>query len=147
MAVLFESGILLVFLCFLCVRSDYVRHVWAFILALCFWGGMRVLMEFSFRAADQGGAYAWGSVTSVVAAACLLLCIFFLFIACLGARRARSARGPEGGEASRRRLSPSERIRQLIPGDDRGRLLTISPSRAESQPPPAPSPDNDETGE
>ena len=123
-----EFLIVLAFLCFLAVRGDYVRHLWALILAVFLWGGSRVFLLFcgDIPPVRQGAA---AIVFSVLAVCGLTLCVFFIFLACLGARtRPKARKSPaaaletEGDSTIRRRMSPTERLRQLIPGEGKTRL-------------------------
>jgi hypothetical protein len=116
-----EIVVLLAFLCFLAVRSDRVHRPWAFLVAATSWGTARILVEVSFK----GGSYeySWGSLPSVVAAACLYLCVVFLFVACVGRPRGVPPVTPGSGAEAKGEVAavpaaPSERIRMIL--DEQG---------------------------
>jgi hypothetical protein len=93
-----EIVVILIFLCFLSVRTALVRRTWAFVTAVVLWGAARALMEISFK----GGyyEYSWGSLPSLVAVCCLFLCVLFIFAACTGRARPGDSDADGKGKAN-----------------------------------------------
>lgn len=126
-----EIVLLLGFLCFLCVRGDYIRRRPAFVAAMFFWGLARLFTElgFGFDATSGSLRYDWGSLSSYIAAACLFFCLFSMFIACTPSLRA--GRLAEEGVAQEQDApseepdprTASERIRELVDENE-----NVSPS-------------------
>lgn len=121
-----EIVLLLGFLCFLCIRNDYIRRRFAFVAAMVFWGVARLLTELTFKVEATSGSitYDWGSVSACIAAACLFFCLLSMFIACVAplppTRLPRNEVGQQeetSGETSSQRTA-SERIRELVAEDD-----------------------------
>jgi len=118
-----EIVLLLGFLCFLCVRGDYIRRRLAFVAAMLFWGLARLLTElgYGFDATSGSFRYDWGSLSSYIAAACLFFCLFSMFIACTPRFFTAGKLSEDGvaqeqdapSEASDPRTA-SERIRELV---------------------------------
>ncbi|MBT3378107.1 MAG: hypothetical protein HN742_33745 [Lentisphaerae bacterium] len=117
-----EIVLLLGFLCFLCVRNDFIRRRLAFVAAMLFWGVARLLTELTFKMEAMSGSitYDWGSVSACIAAVCLFGCLFSMFVACVGP--AASSPSPAGVEGTEATAAPetvplqtaSERIRKLV---------------------------------
>ena len=113
-----EVVVLLAFLCYVSIRKRPVSRPWGLIVSMLFWGAARLLMELSFR----GGSYeySWGSLPSLLAAACLFFSLLFLYIACAGRTLHRQAGSGEGRAPDRHEngaagaASRSERIKQLL---------------------------------
>lgn len=115
-----EIVLLLGVLCFLCIRNDFVHRRRWLVCAMVFWGSSRILTELTFRpeAATGNLRYDWGSLTSCMAAACLLLCLLCVFLACLPRRalpRPRADGGSDGSGAPSTPPEPaSERLKKLV---------------------------------
>jgi hypothetical protein len=116
-----ELVLLLGFLGFLAVRTDFIRRRAAFVASLVCWGLARFLTEYTFKVGDGGSLdYQYASLTSYAAALCICLCVLFMFVACLGARRrtdygsglAVTDGGPDEDDGPS--PSPSERIREIV---------------------------------
>ncbi len=115
-----EVVVLLGLLGFLCIRNDYIRRRVPFLLAIVFWGTARILMEINFRTEPTGELkYDWASRASVIAAACLVACLFCLFWACWR----RPVRRQVGRPPSPDTPSPTTPIRQESPTDKLKRLV------------------------
>lgn len=111
-----EIVVLLVALCILCIRNDLVKHTWAFLAAALMWVVSRALMEISFKGDTY--EYSWGSLPSLLAVACLFLCVVFMFLACRGHRCAAiqqvaAAKSEKPEDAENAPTDPSSRLRHL----------------------------------
>lgn len=114
-----ELVLLLGFLGFLAVRTDFIRRRTAFVGALVCWGLARFLTEYTFKVGTTGSLdYQYASLTSYAAALCIFLCVLLMFVACLGARRSGQVKSVSGADDSPEdtgpTLSPSERIREIV---------------------------------
>ena len=117
-----ELNLLLGFLAFVSVRTDFVRRKLLFVAALVFWGLGRLLTEYTFKPTDEGTlVYKYASLSGYGVAVCLFLSVLFLFLSCLGSgsHRQNAANADQlaearGGEEQEDRLSPSERLRKLV---------------------------------
>ena len=116
-----EIVVLLALLGFLCIKNEYVQRRGPFLMAIVFWGTARVLMEMNFRTEPTGELkYNWASHASVVAAGCLVACLFCIFWACWRRHpRRKLGRISESEHSARQdetdsRETPSDRIKRLV---------------------------------
>ncbi|NOY81215.1 MAG: hypothetical protein GXP31_09445 [Kiritimatiellaeota bacterium] len=126
-----EIVVLLGLIGFLCIRNDYIRRRVPFLLAIVFWGTARILMEINFATEPTGEVkYDWASRAAVVAAACLVACLFCLFWACWrrplrrpssvgGGRPAVASDAPHTATTSRQE-SPTDKLKRLVEEVDEG---------------------------
>ncbi|MCK5806008.1 MAG: hypothetical protein KAI66_24465 [Lentisphaeria bacterium] len=112
-----ELVLLLGFLAFLCIRTDFISRRWVFVIAILAWGAARFCTEFNF----SGEQYTYGTLVSYGAAAGLVVCLLAMFFACSGDAGSAKHDGQEGvGELSSGESdespgqSPSARIESLL---------------------------------
>jgi prolipoprotein diacylglyceryltransferase len=115
-----ELNLLLGFLAFLAVRTDFIRRRVMYVIALVCWGLARFFTEYTFKPTGEGTLmYKYASFSGYAAALSIFLCVLFLFLACLGSRPHRRVASvpPDEEETAAdgdESLSPSERLRKLV---------------------------------
>ena len=117
-----ELIVLLAALCFVCIRTDYVRRGPFLGMAVIFWGLARFLTELNYGRAQYDASYTYGTTVSYLAGLCMVISLLFLAGACWRPSRkepvvpvtqATLAKAEEPPPAD-----PSERLRELL-SDDR----------------------------
>ncbi len=113
-----ELVVLLAALCFVCIRTDFVRRGSLLVVAIVFWGLARLLTELNFERAQYDLAYTYGTVVSYAAAFCLVGCVLSIFAACWRPRRKTPPAAPAKDQPESLPASdPSERLRELLSDD------------------------------
>ena len=112
-----ELVLLLAFLGFLCIRTDFILRRWPFVIAILAWGAARFCTEFNF----SGEQYTYGTFVSYGAAASLVVCLLAMFFACsrdfssgTGDGRGEGAGSPPAESGEPTGQSPSARIENLL---------------------------------
>ena len=116
-----ELNILLGALCFVCIRTDYVRRGGFLALAIVCWVAARLLTELSFGRAQYDPSYTYGTLASYAAACSLVACLASLFAACWhrqrGATRDAATADRAATATDEPAPTPSERLRELLEDD------------------------------
>lgn len=113
-----ELVVLLAALCFVCIRTDFVRRGSLLVVAIVLWGLARLLTELNFERAQYDPTYTYGTMISYAAAFSLVGCVLFLFAACWQSRRKAPPALPAEDQSEPLPASdPSERLRELLAKD------------------------------
>ena len=113
-----ELVLLLAALCFVCIRTDYVRRGGLLVVSILLWGVARLLTELNFERAQYDPAYTYGTLISYGAALCLVGCVLFLLAACWKPRRPTASPPPvDEKPAVAPARDPSDRLRELLSED------------------------------
>lgn len=117
-----ELMVLLAALCFVCIRTDYVRRGAFLGMAIIFWGLAQFLTELNYGRAQYDASYTYGTLISYLGGFAMVGSLLFLAAACWRPSHKKPSASPVPATPEKPEeaapVDPSERLRELL-SDDR----------------------------